>query len=212
MILRFTKESPAILHLSLVDIQMSKLINRIGEYTLKLDKDYYLKLVNSIIGQQLSIKAKQTIWNRVESLCDNINPQNILEIDNTSLRKVGVSYAKISYIKNLSQKVLSKQINFESLESLDNNEVIRILTSVKGIGNWTAEMFLIFSLGRLNVMSINDAGLRRSIKWLYNFNTQPSVSQIKRISEVWNPYQSVASLYLWKAIDSKLIIEDSNIV
>jgi len=172
-----------------------------------LNDDYYLKLVQSIVGQQLSIKAKETIWNRVESLCEAITPKDILNISDIDLRNVGISYSKISYIKGLSQMIVDNNINFNNIKNYNDEEVLNLLTSVKGIGKWTAEMFLIFSLGRLDVFSVDDASLRRSVKWLYSFKENPTKSQLYTISKQWHPYRSIASLYLWAAVDRGLITQ-----
>jgi len=194
------------------DPLLAKLIKAVGSYTLELNDNYYIKLIQSIVGQQLSIKAKETIWSRVEALCENITPINILNISDMSLRNAGISFSKISYIKGLSEKVIQQNLDFQNIESLSNDEIIKILTSVKGIGKWTAEMFLIFSLGRLDVMSLEDAGLRRAIKWLYSFNEPPSSLEVERISQLWKPYRSIASLYLWQAIDTSLIYDNPNTI
>lgn len=212
MILKYTRSSSEILHLSSVDHNLSRLINTIGDYSLELDKNYYLKLVKSIVGQQLSIKAKDTIWSRIEALYTNVTPQTILNTDDASLRKAGLSFSKISYIKGLTEKVCSNEINLEIIDSLPNDDVIKLLTELKGIGNWTAEMFLIFSLGRLDVLSLDDVGIKRAIKWLYNFENTPTPIEITKISEPWKPFRSVASLYLWEIVNSGLVKKERNIL
>lgn len=212
MILIFKLSDPSVKQLMESDPVLAKLIKRIGNYTLELNDDYYLKLVQSIVGQQLSIKAKETIWNRVENLCKDITATEILNVSDNDLRNAGISHSKISYIKGLSEKILANDLTFKNIESLNNNGVIELLTTVKGIGKWTAEMFLIFSLGRLDVMANDDAGLKRAIKWLYNFESTPIASEMNKISECWKPYRSIASLYLWKAIDTGLIHKNPNLI
>lgn len=196
------------IHLTNSDPKLAGLIKIIGDYSLNINEDYYLKLIQSIVGQQLSIKAKNTIWGRLELLCDNITPENISLIDDADLRGAGLSFAKISYIKGLSNQVIAGELDLNSFTSLSDDDIIKKLTAVKGIGIWTAEMFLIFSLGRHDVMSFDDVGLKRAIKWLYSLDNTPSPSEMKTISDSWKPYRSVASLYLWEIVNQVLIHQD----
>lgn len=206
MIIDFKQTDQSLIHLINSDIILGKLIHTIGEYSLNLNANYYLSLTQSIIGQQLSIKAKQTIWNRVLLLCNNkVTPENILSLTDKSLRDVGVSFRKISYIKGLSKKVSNETITFNDIEKKSNEDVLKLLTSINGIGNWTAEMFLIFSLGRLDVFAFDDIGLQRSIKWLYKLDEDLSHSTLEQISNKWAPYRSIASLYLWEIVNRTLI-------
>lgn len=203
MILQFKKDDCYLTYLTKNDPILGNLISSVGDYELLLNKNYYLKLVSSIIGQQLSVKAAGTIFSRVENLCKEITPQNILAIDDEDLRGVGVSWSKIKYIKHLSEEVVSSRIDLDNLDNLSNEEVISELTKIKGIGRWTAEMFLIFSLGRMDIFSTADAGLRRSIKLNYGLEDLPSNDEMVNISNAWKPYRTVASLYLWASLDNK---------
>ena len=205
MIINFKQTDPHIMYLVSSDPLLGKVIKKIGDYSLELDENYYLKLTSSIVGQQLSNKAKATIWNRVEMLCKEISPQNIIAIPDEQLRMAGLSFAKISYIKGLSQEILNGNIDLNNIKNQTNDEVLQTLTSIKGIGKWTAEMFLIFSLGRLDIFSTDDASLRRAIKWLYGFKENPTKAELYSISEKWYPYGSIASLYLWASVDGGLI-------
>lgn len=188
-------------HLSSSDRQLALLIDLVGEYTLVLRTDYFASLVRSIIGQQLSVKAAGTIWRKTAAVCGNLTPENILTKNDEELRQAGLSRPKISYIKDLSHRVLNRELDFERLCHLEDEHVISALTGVRGIGKWTAEMFLIFSLGRLDVLSVDDVGLRRSVAWLYRLNKPPGAAEMQEYGERWKPYRTVASLYLWEAVN-----------
>lgn len=203
MILEFKKDDCYLTYLTKKDPILGSIISSVGDYELVLNKNYYLKLVSSIIGQQLSVKAAGTIFSRVENLCKEITPKNILAIEDEILREAGVSRPKIKYIKHLSEEVISNRIDLYNLGNLANEEVISELTKIKGIGRWTAEMFLIFSLGRMDIFSTADVGLRRSIKLNYSLEDLPSNDEIVSISDLWKPYRTVASLYLWASLDNK---------
>ena len=129
----------------------------------------------------------------------------MISLEDEKLREIGVSYSKIGYLKNLSSAVLNNEICLDNLEGIENEEIVKNLTKVKGIGQWTAEMFLIFCLGRRDVFSLGDGGLQRSIKWLYRLDEVPKRKQLMQISEKWKPYRTFASLYLWEAINKNLI-------
>ena len=133
------------------------------------------------------------------------SPQKLISLEDEKLREIGVSYSKIGYLKNLSSAVLNNEICLDNLEGIENEEIVKNLTKVKGIGQWTAEMFLIFCLGRRDVFSLGDGGLQRSIKWLYRLDEVPKRKQLMQISEKWKPYRTFASLYLWEAINKNLI-------
>lgn len=187
------------------DIILNDLFLLIGNIELTIRNNYFESLVMSIIGQQLSSKAASTIRARVRDLCSNyggeISPTTITLIPTDQLRNAGVSNAKITYIMNLTERVLNKEIDFNEISSLDNSEIIKILSKTKGIGKWTAEMFLIFSLGRKDVLSVADAGLQRAAKWLYKLQDREDGNYLEQLRFRWNPYESLVSLYLWEAID-----------
>lgn len=151
-------------------------------------KNYFESLCESIVSQQLSIKAADTIWNRAKAKIGAITPKNVLRVPDQELRDCGLSWAKIKYIKDLA----SRDLDFSKIDQMADEEVIKHLTQVKGIGPWTAEMFLIFTLGRPDVFSAGDLGLKNAIKKIYK--TSPDVS-------VWSPYRSYASRILWKSLE-----------
>jgi DNA-3-methyladenine glycosylase II len=189
------------------DARLAVLIRRIGDVTLPLADKPFESLAMSIIGQQLSPKAAGTIKSRVRALLPDFTPETVLHAETELFRSAGVSGPKTAYIKDLSAKVLTGDLQFDGLDKHDEETIVELLTRVKGIGRWTAEMFLIFSLGKLDVMSTGDAGLQRSAKWLFQMEDRPDRKYLEQHAPRWAPYRSVASLYLWEAIDSGLIAQ-----
>lgn len=206
-VLEFHENSKEIVYLTSQDERLGMLIKFIGNIRLELQTDYFASLCESIVGQQLSTKAAETIWGRVVSITGEIVPERILDIEAEKLRECGVSRSKISYLKNLSQMLMENKVDLNNIDLLDDEEAIKELTKVKGIGRWTAEMFLIFSLGRLDVFSTADIGLQRSIGWLYNESEDNNASET---ALKWAPYRTVASLYLWEIINKGLITKFEN--
>ncbi|MDR0311815.1 MAG: DNA-3-methyladenine glycosylase 2 family protein [Acidobacteriota bacterium] len=186
------------------DPVMKKLIGKYGELTLTGSDDYFTDLAGNIIGQQLSGKAAATIWKRVVALSDgDVSAGKILSISDEALRQAGTSSNKAKYIKNLAAAVMDKTLNLENIPEYDNEEIIRQLTAIKGIGRWTAEMFLIFSLAREDVFSIGDGGLNSAVNRLYGGGGVLGKGEIVNIAEKWKPYRSIASLYLWRSLDKE---------
>lgn len=173
------------------------------ELTLSIHPDPFLRLTRTIVGQQLSVKAASTIFGRFEQLFKKgINPKDLLKFKDDDIRACGISYQKIRYLKDLSQKVIDKEILLETLGTANEETVIKTLTEVKGIGVWSAEMFLMFSLGRPDVFSIGDLGLQNAIKKLYGFESV-SKEQLLEISEKWKPYRTYACMVLWRSLDNE---------
>ncbi len=194
------------------DEKLAMLIHSIGDYELNVRTDYFPSLVRSIIGQQLSVTVAQTIWQRTLTYCKNISPEDLISKTDGELRALGISRSKARYIKDLSQKLLNGELNLNVFDTLPDHEVIGRLIMMKGIGIWTAEMFLIFSLGRLDVFSTSDIGLKRAIQWLYGLKQIPSDPIMNEYAMKWIPYRSVASLYLWEIINQGLIrLEPKNL-
>lgn len=189
------KKSDPILHKASLGIEMQEITPPI---------DYFLRLARTIIGQQLSVKAANTIFSRFEKLFLNvkITPEKILKIDKEKMRKCGISYSKISYLKDLSQKVLDKDLDLKRINELDDDKVTKNLMSIKGIGPWSAEMFLMFSLGRTDIFSISDMGLKNAIKKLYKLEN-PTTEHLLKISKKWSPYRTYACMILWRSLDNK---------
>lgn len=188
-------------HFKKIDPILYKLIHKIKHIELKESDDYFVSLCESIISQQLSVKASDTIFKRFESLFPNnkIDPSHVLLITNDELRSVGMSNAKAAYIKDLAQKVIDQTVDLSSLRKLTDEEVIKELTRIKGIGRWTAEMFLMFSLAREDIFSYGDLGLKNALKKFYNL-TNPTVSDIEKLISYWAPYKTYACITLWRAL------------
>lgn len=183
-----------------------RLINKYGNCQLKPHKNYYQELASVIVGQQLSVKVADVIWQRFLNIFNDRmpSPAEIIETDTEVLRTCGMSYRKCSYLKDLALKIDNKDIEIEKLISKPNDEIITELCQVKGIGPWSVHMFLIFSLGRLNVLPYSDYGIRKSILLLYKLESMPEKKFIKEIakSRGWTCYESVAAWYLWKNLDN----------
>jgi len=172
------------------------------EIILEIDPDYFVFLVGTIISQQVSSKVSLVIFNRFKVLCEEqITPQKILNFTEEQMRGIGLSYQKIKYLKSLAECEEKQIINLHDLDHLENEQIISMLTQIKGIGIWSAQMFLMFSLGREDVFSVLDLGLRNALKIIYN---QPDLTQneIEKISEKWKPYRSIVSHFLWHAWDN----------
>lgn len=205
-----TLASKEIKDISKKDTELSRLINLIGDIEIPLKEDYFTSLVSAIIGQQLSVKAASTIKARVLSLCGELSPEKILDLSEEELRGVGLSRGKVLYVKDLARNVIEGKIELYMLDKQTDEEIIHRLTAVKGIGRWTAEMFLIFSLGRPDVFSCGDLGLKRALCWLYKMEEAP-LTFLKECASKWSPNGTVASLYLWEAINRGYVDEYSSI-
>ncbi len=178
-----------------------ELPNRLEPYK----RTRFQALVQSILSQQLSTKVADVIINRFIKLYRPKKfptPQDVLKTPNTKLRALGISHAKISYIKNLAQHIIDKKLKLQTIHTLSDEAIIEHLVQVKGIGKWTAEMFMIFMLQRPDIFSHGDLGLKNAIIRLYKLKN-PSLARIERISKRWSPHRSLASLYLWASLDNK---------
>ena len=167
---------------------------------------YYRALVNSIIGQQLSVKAAATIKQRFVDLFSGTFPlpEQIIERDIEELRSVGLSRPKAAYIQDLARHILDGSVRFDTLDQQSNQAIIDELTAVKGIGEWTVHMFLLFCMGRTDVLPTGDLGIRSGIKKLYGLEQLPTPDEVRLIAEKngWNPYESIASWYIWRSLDN----------
>lgn len=185
------------------DPVLKKLYKKYGPHKFEdRSEKLYEELVESIIGQQLSGKAADTIFKRFLSIYKNSKfptPQVLLKTDSEKLRSAGMSYSKASYIKNIAKAFKNKELSIGKLEKLKDEEIKKELTKIKGVGNWTAEMTLIFTLKREDVFSLGDAGLRRAIKNLYKIEKE---SDILKLSDTWKPKRSFACWYLWRSLEN----------
>ena len=195
----------AILHLKRVDPVMGDLIDRAGPFTLKLDRNRFGMLVRSILSQQISTKAARSIRLRLDELLkpNPLSASAISQLSDDELRSAGLSRQKVSYLKDLASRVLDERLQLNRIGRLSDEDVIEHLVQVKGIGRWTAQMFLIFSLGRLDVFPHDDLIVRSSIRKLYQLDELPSKQQSHAIADAWKPYSTVASWYCWRLIDVK---------
>lgn len=181
---------------------MALIVNKVGILDERSSQDYFLDLTESIISQQLSIKAANTIWERFKMLYSGkITPDKVLRTDDQKIRDCGISWSKISYIKDLAIHTKESRLMFENFEKMDNEEIITELVRVKGIGRWTAEMFLMFAMGRPDVFSYGDLGIRKAIMRNYGLANEPTQVQAEKISESWKPYRTYACRYLWKSLE-----------
>jgi DNA-3-methyladenine glycosylase II len=184
---------------------MAQLIERHGQLTLTPTTDYFYTLLDAIVSQQLSAKAAATISARIRALMPGEevpDAQRVLTIEDQQLRDAGLSWQKVSYVKDLAGRVASGQLDLAHIAGMGDEEVIKELVAVKGIGRWTAEMFLIFSLARPDVLAVDDYGIQAAMKRLYGLETLPKPPVMREIAEPWRPYRSYASLYLWRDADS----------
>ncbi len=190
-------------HLKRVDPVLRGVIETHGAYEFELEESHYEALVGAIIFQQLAGKAAQAILNRFKALYAGKipTPKKFLKTPESKLRSAGLSPQKISYLKDLCGKLESNKLDLEHLQSLPDDEVVRELDAVRGIGRWTAEMFLMFSLGRTDVLPVQDLGLQKAAKNLYGLNELPDRDAFEKLAEAWQPYRSIASIYLWRSVE-----------
>ncbi len=189
------------------DTRLDVLIKKYGACQIVPHRDYYGELLSAIIGQQLSEKAGATILKRFLELFGGKMPlpQAIIQRPADDIRAIGVSYPKIGYMKDLAQHVVDDRLDLAHIATLPNETVIEQLVAVKGIGEWSAHMFMIFCLGRLDVLPVGDLGIRKAMMLLYNLPALPDPLTMRNLakSNKWSPYESVASWYLWESLDNK---------
>ena len=199
-----TKIEKAIITLSNNDSKMLTLIEKFGIINLKPRRRYFESIVKIIIGQQLSLKAADSIAKKVFNYyADKPTAEKIVATDDLTLRSLGLSNAKVKYVKDFSLKYINKEIKLTNFLRMSNDEIISELTKVKGIGVWSAHMFLIFYLARFDVLPYSDLGIKKAIMLVYGLKNLPDEETVKKIAEKnsWNPYESVAALYLWKSLE-----------
>ena len=171
--------------------------------------DAYEALARAIVGQQLSTKAAASIWAKLQGQFGDRTPTSaeLVAADHDELRKAGLSNSKVRYLKELAGRVESGELDLGRLTELADEDVIAELIEVKGIGRWTAEMFLIFHLGRPDVMSAGDLGIRRAIQIAYELEELPGPTDMERIAEPWRPHRTLACLYLWRSLDNEPVVD-----
>ena len=196
----------AINHLKKCDPVLREIIGRVGPFRMEYGEPQFCSVAEAIVYQQLNGKAAETIFKRFAALAgEPLTPEGILRLSDEQLRRVGLSKQKSAYLKDLAQKTASGVLDFAKLPALPDEEVIEHLTQVKGIGVWTAHMFLIFSLRRLNVLPTGDYGVQMALKRHYRKRKLPKPRNMEKIARAWEPYRSVACWYMWRSLDIKTL-------
>ncbi len=195
----------AILHLKTADPVLGGIIERVGPYSIHYRDPDFQTMVRSIVYQQLHGKAASTIFNRLAAAAkaDPMTPESILRLRPSRMRALGVSPQKLTYIRDLARRARDGEIDFARLAELPDDEVVRCLTEVKGIGVWTVHMFLIFALRRPDVLPTGDLGVRAAIKKAYGLAELPKPDEMERMAGCWRPYRSVASWYFWRSLENQ---------
>jgi DNA-3-methyladenine glycosylase II len=199
----------AVEHLRAADPVLRRLIDELGPLDEEARRrgrpaDAYGALLRSIVGQQLSTKAARSIYGRITDMFGGRTPSpgELLAADPDELRAAGLSRAKVTYMRSLAEHVQSGRLELDRLDELSDEEISAELTAVKGLGAWTAHMFLIFHLGRPDVLPVGDLGVRRAAQRAYRLDELPTAAELERIGEPWRPHSSLASLYLWRSLDA----------
>jgi DNA-3-methyladenine glycosylase II len=196
----------AVDHLKKSDPVLRAIIERVGPCRMEFGVPEFASVAEAIVYQQLNGKAAVTIFNRFAALAgDPLTPEGILKLSDAQLRAVGLSKQKSSYLQDLAKKTSDGLLNFARLPEMTDEEVIEHLTQVKGIGEWTAHMFLMFSLRRQNVLPTGDYGVQVAIKKHYKKRKLPKAKDMEKIARAWEPYRSVACWYMWRSLDIKTI-------
>ena len=194
----------AILHLKKSDPILAAIIERVGPYRIEYGDPTFHSLAEAIVYQQLNGKAAVTIFKRFSHLAGTpLTPEGILKLTDAQMRSVGLSKQKSSYLKDMAQRAARGELDFSRLAEMTDDEVIAHLTQVKGVGVWTAHMFLMFTLRRPNVLPTGDYGVQNAIRKHYKKRKLPKPAQMEKIAKCWEPYRSVACWYLWKSMDIK---------
>ena len=191
-------------YLSSLNVNLSKFLKSYNIPNLPVEKNYFWSLCRSVIYQQISGKAAKKISDRYLSLYENgprMLPSEVVNIDIEKIFNVGISRQKASYIKNIAHAFNTKIIDEKNISKLDDQEIISQLTTIKGVGRWTAEMFLIFTLRRPDVFPVTDLGVQKGFKIFYSLDDLPTIELMNEKSESWKPYRTIMSLYLWYAVE-----------
>ncbi len=192
-------------HLAKRDRVMKKLIPQFGEARLQARGDAFTTLARSIVGQQISVKSAQSVWDKFAALLPGpttrVQPASVLGLAPESLRGAGLSARKVDYLRDLAQHFEDGQVHVRQWTQMDDEAIIEELVAIRGIGRWTAEMFLIFHLMRPNVLPLDDAGLIKGISEHYFSGEPVSRAEARELGEAWAPYRSVATWYIWRSLD-----------
>ena len=188
-------------HLAKRDRVMKRLIPRFGDACLQSRGDAFVTLSRSIVGQQISVKAAQSVWNRFEALPKRLTPAHVLKLKVDDMRAAGLSARKVEYLVDLALHFDSGRIHVKQWDGMDDEAIIAELVAIRGIGRWTAEMFLIFHLLRPNVLPLDDVGLINGISLNYFSGEPVSRSEAREVAEAWAPWRSVATWYMWRSLE-----------
>jgi DNA-3-methyladenine glycosylase II len=192
----------ALAHLTKSDKILAELIINVGECKIARKEDYFLSMVSAIINQQLSGSAADSIFRKFAAeLGNDLTPEKVQKLSPDQFRKSGISRSKEDFIRRLSEKFTNDKGFLTRLAEKSDSEILSALMELKGVGRWTAEMFMIFSLNRLDILPINDVGFRRSVSRFYLDGKKATDDDILRISEAWRPYRTIAVWYLWRGLD-----------
>jgi len=196
----------AVNHLKRSDPVLSAIIARVGACRMEFGPPEFHSLAEAIIYQQLNGKAAITIFKRFTALAgEPVTPQGILKLSEVQMRSVGLSKQKSSYLKDMAERAVRGELDFSRLSEMTDEEVIKHLTQVKGVGVWTSHMFLMFTLRRQNVLPTGDYGIQMAMKKHYKKRKLPRPEQMEKIAKPWEPYRSVACWYLWRSLDIKTL-------
>ena len=195
-------------YLSNIDAKLGELINKYSQSTLTTRGDALETLMRSIVGQQISVKAAASVWQKIIDLLDEIKPDNVLLVGFDNLKSCGLSKQKTQYIINIAEHFISHNINNESYwQDREFSNIYDELITIKGIGPWTAEMFGMFYLLEKDIFPLKDLGILKAINQLYCVDGVPlTIDQVVAISDLWKPYRTVASWYLWRSIDNEAVL------
>jgi len=194
----------AILHLKKSDPTLRAIIERVGPCRIEYDEPTFQSVAQAIVYQQLNGRAAETIFDRfAKSAGDPVTPEGILKLSAEQMRAVGLSKQKSSYLRDLAEKTQAGLLEFERMPQMTDTEVIEHLIRVKGVGVWTAHMFLIFTLRRTDVLPVGDYGVQSAIKKAYRKRKLPRPKDMEKIAKAWSPYRSIACWYLWRSLDIK---------
>jgi DNA-3-methyladenine glycosylase II len=188
-------------HLMKRDRVMKKLIPQHAGVSLKSRGDAFVTLARSVVGQQISVKAAQSVWDRFALLFETIEPEQVLKLKVDDMRAAGLSARKVEYLVDLALHFANNQVHVNAWTDMDDEAIIAELVAIRGIGRWTAEMFLIFHLLRPNVLPLDDAGLQKGISRCYFSGEPVSRSEIREVAASWTPFCSVATWYIWRSLD-----------
>ncbi|HET6349212.1 MAG TPA: DNA-3-methyladenine glycosylase 2 family protein [Candidatus Krumholzibacteria bacterium] len=191
----------AVAHLRRRDAVLGAVIERVGPCRMRTGRDLFEVMLETIVSQQLSSRAADTIYSRLDAAMGTARPQSLLALSDAELRACGLSRAKTAYVRNVAREFDAQRYTRRSFANRDDQSVMDMLTSIKGVGQWSAHIFLIFGLHRMDVFPIGDLGLRKGMLQTYGLRSNTRPARLERIAEAWRPYRSVGSLYMWRGYD-----------